>query len=312
MPFQPQSHYIQSSARIYGGLITQDSGTQVSIPAGKIAITTRNATNPQRNWTRPVVFGANNLITPTALATANNTFYSIDANGSLVERTEIPNAAQSRNEVWIAAVVHPGGTIISAVPTTFTPYSEIPLAMSDLFRAVGDINVQGGGQYTFNGTNLSVNKTAGTAVTLQRLIALNPDNPNEVPHGAISVVTLAPSYRDGLGGFTDGPAATTIDVGQWDDGSGTLQAVGANEWAAHRLYFAAGPNRTFVQSPQEVFSGGSAQQDAINALRNNDFELDPNLLEIPPHTAVVARGGATDLSNPSDAVFIQASRFGTF
>lgn len=62
-------------------------------------------------------------------------------------------------------------------------------------------------------------------------------------------------YRDGLGGWVATPGQTSVPL-QWDDGTGTPQALAAGEWAKHMSWVAQGGDGSqwFVQMGQETFA----------------------------------------------------------
>ncbi len=75
--------------------------------------------------------------------------------------------------------------------------------------------------------------------------------------------TFREYYRDGGGGWTQDATETTWDNYYWDDGTGTLNDLGANRWGVHWLYITADDAIHLVYGREQHSSSTDAETQAV-------------------------------------------------
>ena len=119
--------------------------------------------------------------------------------------------------------------------------------ISEFIQTFGPMK-KSGHTVSANGANLSIDRAAGVAFALGRNYANDAENPSTVSDAAKTTCVIHRYYGDGSNGFvlddgTSGNGYTTLDVGKYDDGSGTLATVSGGHFTVQRLYYFPGtPN----------------------------------------------------------------------
>lgn len=225
---------------------------------------------------------------------------SIDKNGNInqTEYRTFYDDGHQFSKIAIGGFALNGGTI-GAVGTEGFALSNIGGQLYQFFKDYGDYNLSGNVYYN-EFSNLSISKTAGQARVFGGNIIGDPSNPNTATSSAQSNITYVVQYRDGVGGFTT-TFASTIDAGHYDDGDGTLGVVNNNQWQRMRIYFRPENGLTLVTYGQDIYNSYA------DALASISIDL-PELSDAVGYNILcnylIVRGGATDLSNTDDAVFI--------
>ena len=179
---------------------------------------------------------------------------------------------------------------------------------ADFSHSIGPMNVTQN-EITANGANLSIDNSGGTTW----IIGQNFRQSTGVPHirtiPQVTQISFRRSYRTASGELAldaGGATFTVIDPSRYDDGSGTLQTVSANDFTVQVLYIT--PSGIYnVAFGQAIFNSLS---DAETAIRNNtlDFNEIESFLEQVPAVFIIVRNNATDLTDASQAKFIQTDK----
>lgn len=248
--------------------------------------------------------------TITNLATENVTYVSIDSSGTLYQSTSSISGANLRDRVELGVITHPNKTSITSIDSrTLTNSSAMASSIVDLAQATGIINVSGN-IYSANGTNLNINKSAGVSYGIGINYNTNPKNPNNTTDTAQTADTFVYEWRDGAGS-TKTYTSNTIQPGYYDDnttGSTTHPngVVNNNQWTIMPVRFYPASGYTVIDAGQVVYV---SQAEAIAAIKDSVEQLAVVTGNI--RAWLIIRGGATDLSDSADAVFIEADKFGT-
>lgn len=238
----------------------------------------------------------------------------VNSAGELVQ-FQLPSwgATQRRDLVQLVILVHPGTVVISVVPYQDTAYGHEDDTV-DFKEAVGPVAVEGlnyinaGTVISPNGANLSVNISAGSAYTLWA----NRGSSNKTQSlksfaGATPTNLMFRVYRNGSGGWNVSPTpVSTLNPGNWDDGSGILQSVGAEQYTLVQVYFFASNTNVLVHYGQALYESIA---DAYWA-RKQATVSHPILLNALFRGWIIVCGAASDLTDPTQALFLPADKFG--
>lgn len=319
----------QSSGILNGGIISINADTtKFDFTAGLLYIID-SFTDPEQPIITSVEFTAQSAIAATEVATDNETFVGIRLDNvaptggtatalsatvggvsGTVYITQKPNAEYTREEardvVQIGALLH-AGVVISQVFNLQQLSLSATLQLYDLAEAVGIINTSGN-EFSANGANLNINKSAGVIFRIGSNNDGTPAGLKDPNNSAVAVDTAATwkyRHQDGSGGFTVLSDTTVVDPDQFDDGSGTLAVVGNNKHTIKKIY--VGPQGDIrLEYGQVIYNSQSEAEEAITVATITDPVL---VAETAFRGWLLIKKGATDLTVASDAKFIAAGKF---
>jgi len=310
------SGYIYASSLatglLYGGILSINSGNSAAfdITAGKGQIHASGSTytaDPAPTL-QFVTWPAQTGITLQYLATNDTTWIYVDGAGTVQQRTEYYTDTQLEETIIIGQLVHPSRTFINLARTNPNVAYATDKQYEQFIRSFGPIKVSG---HTIqpNGANLKLNRTSGTAFSLGRNWINDTDNPSVVSDGAYTDCIFYRYYRGATAGtFITVPNQTAIDPTKYDDGTGTLATVPGGKYTIQRLFYY--PN---TPSLLGVYYGRAEYTSLADAAANINFE---NFTEIENTRTnaifagyLLVKSGATDLTNTSDALILQAGSF---
>lgn len=289
-----------------GGVVSINTDTsKFDITAGT-GIVVDNHTDPSNPVITTVSWGA---FTAEAHLATLSTAIGINSSGAVVTQSTLFTQDDLRDTISLALATHTGGLTSSAIEVigirklpSFNPM----LALSDLINSEDAIN-RSGNVFSANGVNLKIDKTAGEMFALGGNIETSAQNPNILTISSASPSTLLTLYQDGVGGFIISAPHTDVDPDFWDSGTGTLVAVPAGQHQAKLVYLS--------QTGVLVISYGQAlyntQAAAVGNAANEDRVISPNLSDGAFLGYLVVESGATDLSDGTQAVFIQGDSAAT-
>ncbi len=218
------------------GLIRPTSSTTDSLVSFKVAATTNFAITDD---SVEYIYVDYNSGTPQFVA---NSSY-------LVEATDM---------VLIGGAVDEGGDIITEWNEGVRLDESIAKAGRFLRRIhtlIRDVRV-GGLAFTDGGSSNTLELSAGSlwrGRTEYTITAKDTD----------AADTFREYYRDGGGGWTQDATETTWDNYYWDDGTGTLNDLGANRWGVHWLYITADDAIHLVYGREQHNSSTDAETQAV-------------------------------------------------
>ena len=297
---------------LYGGILSINAGNSAyfDITAGKGQIHASGSTytaDPQPTL-QYVTWPAQTGITLTYLATNDTTWIYIDNAGIVQQRTEYYTDAQLEENIIIGQLIHPSRSFIALARTNPNVAYATDKQYEQFIRSFGPIKVSG---HTIqpNGANLKLNRTSGTAFSIGRNWINNTDNPSVVSDGAQTDCIFYRYYRGATAGtFITVPNQTAIDPTKYDNGTGTLATVPGGKYTIQRLFYY--PN---TPSLLGVYYGRAEYTSLADAAANINFE---NFTEIENTRTnaifagyLLVKSGATDLTNTSDALILQAGNF---
>jgi len=311
-----ETHWLEErtdTGLVWGGVVTF-SGTTMSITPGAGLIVNHNANTSSHGDTIPtyVQFGP---ITASAtfITSSQVTYLLIDTDGSLIQQTS-PFTPQQFNEKL------PLGYIFCLTTSSISSYADartttygLDEQQSQFIRAFGPLKVSGY-DITPQSGSLKISIASGRAYRFGGFYTQDPDNPSIYDSSAVATGSLVRVYRDpaAVGGFkatlsSSGFPFTDIDPTMWDDGSGTLQAVGASEWTIQRVFQGVVNNISYIYYGQNTYNSLNA---AVQSITTEAFEeSQTSIIALPFIGYIIARGNTTNLADTTDNKIINSGLF---
>ncbi len=300
---------VQATGILEGGVISQVSATTVDWTSGRGQ--TADYTNPESPVITDVTWSAATDYTPTNIATDGQTAFGFDSSGTLVERLITAVTIDDPHDIiWFGTVIHVSSTITGVITAPGNlGYDGITSFADFINLVIGPANVDGN-IYGANGANMTIDVVGGNAYILGSNFRTDTTTPDIVTLASDTALSFVKMYRSagaGLNMLYDGAPTTLIDPTQYDDGSGTLQTVGTNDWTIQRI-FRSRAGATIVVYGQETFNTKAL---ALEALGSEAFtEKSPLPLTLFRGSLVVSEA-ATNLSDTAEAEFFAQSSFRT-
>jgi len=310
-----ETHWLEErvdTGLVWGGVVTF-SGTTMSITPGAGLIVNHNANTSSHGDTVPtyVQFGP---ITASAqfITSSQVTYLLIDTDGSLIQQTSIFTPQQFNEKLPLGYIFCLTTSSISSYADARTTTYGQDEQQTQFIRAFGPLKVNGY-DITPQSGSLKISIASGRSYRFGGFYIQNPDNPSiydssNVPTGSLVRVYRDPAvvggFRATLNGFVP---FTDIDPTMWDDGSGTLQAVGANEWTIQRVFQGVVNGISYVYYGQSTYDSLNA---AIQSITTEAFEESPtSILALPFIGYIIARGNTTDLGDTVNNKIINSGLF---
>lgn len=259
------------------------------------------------------------LTSVTTQGTVGATFLYYDGTGTLVQSNALQSGAFIRDNVGIGILIHVSTTDPITATTSFTPVAPQSSAASfaDLSFSLGAINNFGdqGNTTTFNGANMSVDKSSGSWYYGAINSRTSAKSPNIIDSPAYQATNFLEAWSTTDGSGTDTDARNTIRVGTYDDGTATqsdnapVGVLDVNEWANHRVFHITDFNQYGLQYGEAKY--GNPVRARLN-ISTESFTAQPVLRGTTPKCTVTTRGGATTLNVETNAIFTQATETGEF
>lgn len=253
-----------------------------------------------------VTYPGTTALTP---AFAPFTYYLVNSAGALVQQATRPTPTQRRQMVFLGLTLTQGGIIVvdQTIPTI---PSQMNNQLVDLMDGLGPFSTVGN-VLSPNGANLSINKSAGTLFA--RGFSQVPTY--EDPHNATLPVQTPMNFRHitALVGSA-GPLTTLLNVTQYDpNGLGVLTPVGggANTSTNFRIFGFANNTvneQILVQYGQNTYASLAA---AVAGIGGGNFVQQAATLSGALLGWISVTRTATNLSDPTQAVFTKAPKFAT-
>lgn len=284
-----------------GNLVDAIGNTTFTIETGDgLVIDNTDPMNPEYH---PVTWPE---ITGVTIGSQAATFVAIDKDLNVV-KSDVPfTPAEFKLLVSLGSVNHVGATIDSVSEfTTMRPYDIAP-QVTELMDALGVINLEGN---MFSGKT----GTANIEVTGGNTFFLGIDRAsNEKTVSVLDAPTFAATWRDGVGGwyveFDD-----EIHFGRYDDNSigpytdGPNGTVGPSQWTILRFQRSPDSGLVVVTYGRNTYS---TLDDAMAAVRDEEFEPNPEAALLPFRAAGFVRGNGSDAGVDTDMFWRSATNVG--
>ena len=228
----------------------------------------------------------------------------INSSGSLVQQNTFPTRTQRRSNIYIGYIAQQGGVVVGATPVSQV-VSQPVNQLQDYLDAFGPFN-NSGNALTANGTNMNVNKSAGTIFKAGINFQSNSDDPHVKSQSAVTPITF--QYCTSAAGSSTGTNTTNFTGANYDNG-GTITAIpgSSNQATIQRVYlYPSGTIR--VQYGPTIYSSLS---NAIAAVPTETFTPNPSFANSAILLGyVVLTKGATALNDAANARILMAPKFG--
>lgn len=239
------------------------------------------------------------------------THWLIDVNGAVIQQANRPGNIQRRQQIYLGITAQSGGVIVQdqSLPVILAQPNN---QFVDLLESLGSFNVSGN-VVTANGVNRSINKTAGTIFSRSIshfVMGVRTDNPHIATTPAQTPVTL----RYTLQTNTPLSAPTTFVNPTQYDNAGVLTAVGggANQSTIQRVWLSGSNNaadQVVLQYGQRTHASLAA---AVDAIGSGTFVPRAEIQGVSALIGWICMiRTATNLSDPTQAIFVTAGKFAT-
>ena len=295
-----------STGVLSGGVVTINADTAKFDMTAGTGIIVDSHTDPDNPVITEVSWSAATAQTTTYLATNLASTLAIDDTGAIVQVAGGVTNVDFRDTISLATLVHPDNVAIQSVGVDVVPAYDPLLTVKDLSDSIGPINVSGN-TISGNGSNLSINKSAGNTYILGNNFYTSTKDPHVMANASLTAPTMFLSYRDGSGGLATPNVQTTLDPGFYDDGTGTLASVGNNEWTILRVFMFSSTNNILVAYGQNIHTSQAGAEASINT---ESFDKNELLNGGSLRSYIVIKGNATDITNSAQATLINGGKFG--
>lgn len=303
---------VLSTSWMFGGELTVNGTNPATfdISAG-VGIYVDNFTSSTKPEKHIVVFGPTVGVPITNITTQPFTRIAIDKHGDVVQIFSITRELV-RDVFILGEVQHESGTAISNI-SEFTSVPSVGIASSlfDLASVIGDINIYGN-EFKPNGNNLKIDKTIGEVFTLWFNAKSNIKDPSKISHAAQTQTSFVYTYRNGTGGFVVDPGKTDIIATRYDDGTPSIGPIPNgvvlnNRYQIQRVYLGQS-STVIIQYGQALYT---TIESAELGISTEEFARNPALDDVLLRGWIIVKGSATNLSDPLQARFIEADKFGS-
>ena len=239
------------------------------------------------------------------------TWWLMDSAGVVIQQAAIPSPVQRRTHIALGVSLFDTGLgQLVEVQTQPVILGQPANQLADLMDAIGPLSLSGN-LLSANGVNLSFNKSAGTLFSRASnhfAAGVLTDNPHISPSPAQAPATLRRIIRTSV--IPTPPPVLTIDPTNYDNaGVLTLVGGGVNTSTVQRVWLFATNVSTAqiaVQYGQQTYS---SLTQAVQSLGVEPYVPAPvtGVGALIGYIAVIRT--ATNLSDPTQAVFIRAGKF---
>jgi hypothetical protein len=291
-----------------GGLLTVNGGdnTKFDISDGTGYIVDCYTT-PGTPTVTEVTWSGKTAITITNLATNLITFVSIDSGGNVIQRTSRWTPAQYRDEIALGAVVHVNKTNADTTNDQQHTSLDAIAQIYDLCEGLGFFNIDGN-EFTADGANMFLQKADGHIFARGANFKNNSKQPHKLNLPVLSNPGVGIDFQYRFSDGSNGVTGKTVDPDNLDNTLGALEPLGNNKWTIHRIYSFTS-NNVKIQRGQNQYD---SKAEALAAIQTETFVTEPSIAANGLLRAfLILQKGATDLSDSSTAVFIDAGKFGT-
>jgi len=288
---------------ISGGLLTINTDpTKFDISAGSGYIIDHSVSPPLVTIVEWSAFTAQ---TVTNLATSFATDIAIDSAGAIVQQNSFTNT-ELRSVILLGGLDHANQTSIGNTFEIQVPSTAIGSSLKELSKAIGDINISGN-VFSANGANLKINKSSGTAFKFGANNVSSPTDPHITTQALLTQANFSYVYDDGAGDGVFQAQTSDIVPTSIDNGSGTLASVSGNNFTIQRILLFPNANTVFIQYGTQSFTTLAS---AISGLSTQSFTALNGIKTAIVRGFLIVRANATALNNSSQALFVNADRFG--
>lgn len=300
---------LKSTGLLKGGILSINASdpSKFDLTAG-VGVVVDNYTDPLNPTEKIVVWDDKTAVEDPYLGLADTTYVNIDKDGELYFTTLPLDEAERRKYIAIGWLDHPLPDSEEIVFAKTEPFynCDIQAQLNDFFENFGAFNIEGN-IYSAYGNDLRVKRSAGKVFDGNSNYDADRSNPHVFATNAEGPIEFVYYYRDGSGGWINSNVPTQyVDPDHYDDGSGTLANVSSGHWTIQILMYYPISNANDFQYGQKEYA---TLGEAITALKD-PVEISPYNMWDVFRGWLVVKQGATNLSDPDQALFIPSGKFG--
>jgi hypothetical protein len=306
--FNPVSYDV-SSGITTGGTVVSSSNTTIDISGGTGQIISQSIVNGKISTiVTPVSWSAISNQTLPLSASSLFSYVYIDENGTLQQQATSFTDEQYKTKIPLATICHIDNTNINLVTNVQkTAYSDSSRLLN-LYSTLGPVK-KDGLQISAYSTDLRLQRNSGQVLKIGSNYTGSQFQPDIIDLSAASPALVCRVYASASSYVFDtnaGSFYTNFDPTKYNPNIGTniTSSINNNQWAVQRLF-------TFPNNPQDIicYYGPRIYNSKTEALNNITLETFSESTITRENAVflgyVVHRGGAADLSNIDDAVFIE-------
>ena len=303
--------YTKSTGLLWGGAITIHSGaTGIDVAPGE-GIIFDDYTDPTKPTYTKVTWGAKSNQIPSDIATSVSREVAIDINGNVVFSSLADFTPQEHREnIIIGWADSIDLTTITGVKTEPDFNGDLANQSRDGWASLNAFNAGGSGSnnYSASSNTLEIKKSLGYTFDKNTNYVNDPENPHITTNVAEDPCTIYYYYQSAPNVWVnDSPSVSVIDPDQYDTGTG-LASVPTDNWTIQVISMYADPLYHDIQYGQRYYSSKEAAGIALF----DDINLNPYNEPDIYRCFLIVKQGATDLSDSTQAEFINAGRGGLY
>ena len=308
-----------STGLLNGGLLTTANGTTTfSVTSGSGIVLKFNASTTTDPFPtiKKVDWPTYTSQSLTYVTSSQITYVGINPiNNQIIQQTTPFKDGDFEDYIVLGRVLHQSGSVTNGTSTTPGVSYGLPASHDQFVRAFGPLKLSGH-VLAASGSTLGLTKTGGDSYVKGRNYTVNPDSPDYVKSTSDFTLTNSKIYRE----YVDGSGNPVIDTGIANAGytvidptkynnNGTLATVPGARFTIQRVYWF--PNA--VNRALYVYYGTATYNSldvAQSAIATEAFTEGANTTDAAILVAyLIVSAGASDLSNTSQARFIQGGIF---
>lgn len=302
MTYQPQ-HQNLTSGVISGCLVTANGSTMFDISAGTIAI---------EDWSNPLQMrltilsypGVTGQLPPNPTTNIFTMLSLIESSTEGIAELQMTSegefTAESRRiSATLVSPIHPDA---DGVISVFTEDYQVAFGWTQTLNDMQHCRraCVSGNLVTANGTNLSLDRAAGTtALPFFNSTASTWISPAIRTNPQQSIQTFIKQAQEPAGIFVGGNV-TVLDPDNYDN-NGVITALGNNKWTIQRVFFFGQSDTMTISYGQRFYSSRAG---AISAVNLENFLEPENAEEGAWIASLILKKGTTDFSDTGDNAII--------
>ena len=241
-------------------------------------------------------------VTVTNIATQIVTFVKINDTGTLVQSATTNSLEEHREIIELGVIVHTNLTDISDISNLIQWNQDVALSVTDLAESISTINIYGN-IYSGSGSNTYINKSLGLSFAKGANYLINKKIPNTISSPAENELTYYKATSDTFIG-----TAVDIDTVFYQPGGvGGLVPLPSGSVTTHGVFFSPTTGITVIQYGQYLYD---SLKEAVDSWEKESYIVSETLRGVRLAGVIAFVAGATDLSNPYEALFITPGAFG--
>ena len=236
----------------------------------------------------------------TGITTSNITYIALDSDLNVIQSTTPFTPSQRRTYAILGAAIHSNRTAVNAINNLPDVAIASAAQLDDLMEGIKNFNFSGN-EFSANGDNLYINKTAG--YLFKKGSNFHTDNNN--PHIKEMPELIAPStIRYRLSDGTEYSETQEVSL-YYESTPGVRTTLGMNKYSIQRIVLFSS-NLIRIQYGAASYNKLS---DALAAIQSEDFTMEENMRDNGLlRCMLIVKGGMTSCQD--DAIFIHTNRFG--